>query len=128
MQSPGLTSPLYAPSPASHAESSLQATLSSQNNYGTFTARPQDVPRGISPAETIDDELGHIPADDIFGVSASLARQTKYAVGDTRVQRVGHVARRVHGWSWQAFPVGMGTGAVYVNLSHDTTIQVLISV
>ncbi|KAK7451701.1 hypothetical protein VKT23_012380 [Stygiomarasmius scandens] len=27
------------------------------------------------------------------------------------------LARRVHGWSCQAFPVGMGTGAVYVTLS-----------
>ncbi|KAH8833876.1 voltage-dependent anion channel-domain-containing protein [Flagelloscypha sp. PMI_526] len=26
-------------------------------------------------------------------------------------------ARRLHGWSWQAFPIGMGTGAVYVTLS-----------
>jgi len=29
----------------------------------------------------------------------------------------GTLARRVHGWSWQAFPIGMGTGAVYVTLS-----------
>lgn len=26
-------------------------------------------------------------------------------------------AKRVHGWSWQAFPVGMGTSAVYLSLS-----------
>ncbi|KAH9166888.1 voltage-dependent anion channel-domain-containing protein [Lactarius sanguifluus] len=31
--------------------------------------------------------------------------------------RVSRLARRIHGWSWQAFPVGMGTGAVYVTLS-----------
>lgn len=30
---------------------------------------------------------------------------------------VSRFARRVHGWSWQAFPIGMGTGAVYVTLS-----------
>ncbi|KAF8895246.1 voltage-dependent anion channel [Infundibulicybe gibba] len=30
---------------------------------------------------------------------------------------VSSLARRIHGWSWQAFPVGMGTGAVYVTLS-----------
>ncbi|KAF8158445.1 voltage-dependent anion channel [Crassisporium funariophilum] len=30
---------------------------------------------------------------------------------------VTSLARRIHGWSWQAFPVGMGTGAVYVTLS-----------
>lgn len=27
------------------------------------------------------------------------------------------IARRIHGWSWQAFPVGMGTSAVYLTLS-----------
>ncbi|KIY68463.1 hypothetical protein CYLTODRAFT_481698 [Cylindrobasidium torrendii FP15055 ss-10] len=27
------------------------------------------------------------------------------------------LARRIHGWSWQAFPIGMGTGAVYVTMS-----------
>ncbi|CAE6458400.1 unnamed protein product [Rhizoctonia solani] len=31
--------------------------------------------------------------------------------------KFGTLARRVHGWSWQAFPIGMGTGAVYVLLS-----------
>ncbi|KAI0665507.1 voltage-dependent anion channel-domain-containing protein [Trametes maxima] len=31
--------------------------------------------------------------------------------------KVSHLARRIHGWSWQAFPIGMGTGAVYVTLS-----------
>ncbi|KAK0201519.1 voltage-dependent anion channel-domain-containing protein [Desarmillaria ectypa] len=30
---------------------------------------------------------------------------------------VSAIARRIHGWSWQAFPVGMGTGAVYVTLA-----------
>ncbi|CAE7177275.1 unnamed protein product [Rhizoctonia solani] len=25
--------------------------------------------------------------------------------------------RRIHGWSWQSFPIGMGTGAVYILLS-----------
>lgn len=31
--------------------------------------------------------------------------------------KVGSLAKRIHGWSWQAFPIGMGTGAVYVTLS-----------
>ncbi|KAF9265197.1 hypothetical protein L218DRAFT_924327 [Marasmius fiardii PR-910] len=31
--------------------------------------------------------------------------------------KVSSLARRIHGWSWQAFPIGMGTGAVYVVLS-----------
>ncbi|CAE6426634.1 unnamed protein product [Rhizoctonia solani] len=31
--------------------------------------------------------------------------------------RYSTLSRRIHGWSWQSFPVGMGTGAVYVLLS-----------
>ncbi|TFK52714.1 hypothetical protein OE88DRAFT_1292460 [Heliocybe sulcata] len=31
--------------------------------------------------------------------------------------QVSSLARRIHGWSWQAFPIGMGTGAVYVTMS-----------
>ncbi|KAI0057260.1 hypothetical protein BV25DRAFT_1920355 [Artomyces pyxidatus] len=34
-----------------------------------------------------------------------------------KLHRVSALARHIHGWSWQAFPVGMGTGAVYVALS-----------
>ncbi|KAK7677832.1 hypothetical protein QCA50_019144 [Cerrena zonata] len=36
---------------------------------------------------------------------------------DREKPQVGSLARRIHGWSWQAFPIGMGTGAVYVTLS-----------
>ncbi|KAI0071518.1 hypothetical protein K474DRAFT_611655 [Panus rudis PR-1116 ss-1] len=36
---------------------------------------------------------------------------------DGETPKVGSLARRIHGWSWQAFPIGMGTGAVYVTLS-----------
>ncbi|KAI0029364.1 voltage-dependent anion channel [Vararia minispora EC-137] len=32
-------------------------------------------------------------------------------------QRIGALARRIHGWTWQAFPIGMGTSAVYVTMS-----------
>ncbi|KAI0036945.1 voltage-dependent anion channel-domain-containing protein [Vararia minispora EC-137] len=34
-----------------------------------------------------------------------------------RERRVTTIARRIHGWSWQAFPIGMGTSAVYVTMS-----------
>ncbi|KAF8627446.1 hypothetical protein AX17_006260 [Amanita inopinata Kibby_2008] len=34
-----------------------------------------------------------------------------------REQHISSLARRIHGWSWQAFPIGLGTGAVYVTLS-----------
>ncbi|KZT18856.1 hypothetical protein NEOLEDRAFT_89147 [Neolentinus lepideus HHB14362 ss-1] len=30
---------------------------------------------------------------------------------------VSSLSRRIYGWSWQAFPIGMGTGAVYVTMS-----------
>ncbi|KAI0798201.1 voltage-dependent anion channel [Abortiporus biennis] len=36
---------------------------------------------------------------------------------DNNIPKVSTLARRIHGWSWQAFPIGMGTGAVYVTLS-----------
>ncbi|PFH54006.1 hypothetical protein AMATHDRAFT_53723 [Amanita thiersii Skay4041] len=48
----------------------------------------------------------------------------------TAVQRgeqdISPLSRRIHGWSWQAFPIGLGTGAVYVTLSglkyHSSTL------
>jgi tellurite resistance protein TehA-like permease len=30
---------------------------------------------------------------------------------------VTRIARRIHGWTWQAYPIGMGTSAVYVTMS-----------
>ncbi|KIK52699.1 hypothetical protein GYMLUDRAFT_233276 [Collybiopsis luxurians FD-317 M1] len=38
-------------------------------------------------------------------------------VESTSPPKVSSLAKRIHGWSWQAFPIGMGTGAVYVTLS-----------
>ncbi|KAF8657318.1 hypothetical protein AX16_002240 [Volvariella volvacea WC 439] len=35
----------------------------------------------------------------------------------SRPTHVNSLLRRIHGWSWQAFPIGMGTAAVYVTLS-----------
>jgi hypothetical protein len=35
----------------------------------------------------------------------------------TPERRVTRLARRIHGWSWQAYPIGMGTSAVYVTMS-----------
>ncbi|KAI0338569.1 hypothetical protein BDW22DRAFT_1432372 [Trametopsis cervina] len=37
--------------------------------------------------------------------------------GTTETPHVSRLAKRIHGWSWQAFPIGMGTGAVYVAMS-----------
>ncbi|KAK0244551.1 voltage-dependent anion channel-domain-containing protein [Armillaria nabsnona] len=39
------------------------------------------------------------------------------APGSATRPTVSAIARRIHGWSWQAFPIGMGTGAVYVTLA-----------
>ncbi|KAH8107242.1 voltage-dependent anion channel-domain-containing protein [Cristinia sonorae] len=33
------------------------------------------------------------------------------------VARVNRLSRLIHGWSWQAYPIGMGTAAVYVCLA-----------
>lgn len=33
------------------------------------------------------------------------------------MEHVSRLSRRIHGWSWQAYPIGMGTGAVYVTLA-----------
>jgi len=45
------------------------------------------------------------------------------------IPKVSGLARRIHGWSWQAFPIGMGTGAVYVSLAglkqHSTSLTTL---
>ncbi|KAK0499998.1 voltage-dependent anion channel-domain-containing protein [Armillaria luteobubalina] len=39
-------------------------------------------------------------------------------VNETKKQGgVSSLARHIHGWSWQSFPIGMGTGAVFVTLS-----------
>ncbi|KAG7451562.1 uncharacterized protein BT62DRAFT_883423 [Guyanagaster necrorhizus] len=42
-------------------------------------------------------------------------------VGDATItkrrSRVSSLDRHIHGWSWQSFPIGMGTGAVFVTLS-----------
>ncbi|KAI0060713.1 hypothetical protein BV25DRAFT_923793 [Artomyces pyxidatus] len=37
--------------------------------------------------------------------------------GDGSSPPVNSLVRRIHGWTWQAFPIGMGTGAVYTVLS-----------
>ncbi|ETW79319.1 C4-dicarboxylate transporter [Heterobasidion irregulare TC 32-1] len=45
---------------------------------------------------------------------SSFSTANKPMPGTSHVSRL---ARHIHGWSWQAFPIGMGTGAVYVTLS-----------
>ncbi|KAF9046254.1 voltage-dependent anion channel [Panaeolus papilionaceus] len=51
--------------------------------------------------------------------SLALTSPTPTLTSDSlpRPRAVHPLARRVHGWSWQGFPIGMGTGAVYLTLS-----------
>ncbi|EIM86417.1 uncharacterized protein STEHIDRAFT_121377 [Stereum hirsutum FP-91666 SS1] len=51
----------------------------------------------------------HLPRSDTYTSRFSQARAA--------APKVTRLARRIHGWSWQAFPIGMGTGAVYVTMS-----------
>ncbi|PBK76133.1 hypothetical protein ARMSODRAFT_1051781 [Armillaria solidipes] len=46
----------------------------------------------------------------------SLDRANEAAI-TKRQDGVSSLARHIHGWSWQSFPIGMGTGAVFVTLS-----------
>ncbi|TFY77488.1 hypothetical protein EWM64_g6524 [Hericium alpestre] len=72
-------------------------------------------------------EAEHIPMASISPRSSSQATLVLYPDAPLRddatppftgpTPRVGQIARRIHGWTWQAFPIGMGTGAVYVTLS-----------
>ncbi|KAG8962547.1 hypothetical protein FRC03_004027, partial [Tulasnella sp. 419] len=55
-----------------------------------------------------------------FGHSTPASDGARTAVNSSEPQppQTSSLARRIHGWSWQAFPIGMGTGAVYVVLSQ----------
>ncbi|KZV65538.1 hypothetical protein PENSPDRAFT_756417 [Peniophora sp. CONT] len=61
--------------------------------------------------------LGDIPVHSYLTAGAYAAPRADEKDLGGKSHGVGRIARRVHGWSWQAFPVGMGTGAVYVALS-----------
>ncbi|KAF9779134.1 voltage-dependent anion channel [Thelephora terrestris] len=46
----------------------------------------------------------------------SIEEQTTSTASEATA-KVTSLACRINGWTWQAFPIGMGTGAVYVTLS-----------
>ncbi|VDB94276.1 unnamed protein product [Peniophora sp. CBMAI 1063] len=124
MQTPGSISPPYAPTPRlayHHGDSSFRPYLSPQFYLGLPSNTPVlGLSRVPSPTETVVDRPpppGHIPTKNFFNVKTFFARQPEPIPVDARPHRVSHIARRVHGWSWQAFPVGMGTGAVYVSIN-----------
>jgi tellurite resistance protein TehA-like permease len=81
---------------------------------------PEKDSRSAYPASVIDTYSNNTysaPMPDQSGyVSPMMAVNTR-APEVTGQKQVSNLARRVHGWSWQAFPIGMGTGAVYVALS-----------
>ncbi|VDB92312.1 unnamed protein product [Peniophora sp. CBMAI 1063] len=72
-------------------------------------SRSSEIPSGL--------RLGDIPTTSYLTASAYATPGLEKDDPFGQSRRVGQLARRVHGWSWQAFPVGMGTGAVYVALS-----------
>ncbi|KAF9561760.1 hypothetical protein CPC08DRAFT_707120 [Agrocybe pediades] len=53
--------------------------------------------------------------------SVDLPRTETLQTQATRVEKASALARRIHGWSWQAFPMGLGTGAVYLTMSNIKT-------
>ncbi|KAI0316182.1 voltage-dependent anion channel-domain-containing protein [Amylostereum chailletii] len=64
--------------------------------------------------------LGSIPTHT-FGPASAYAfndpRAPPAFPGQPPPKRASRLARRIHGWTWQAFPIGMGTSAVYVTMS-----------
>jgi len=76
---------------------------------------------GETPEYYFQNEKAPLPGDmptQTLGPGAPYAFRLNPGQGQqTGVGRVGSLARRIHGWSWQAFPIGMGTGAVYVTMS-----------
>jgi hypothetical protein len=72
------------------------------------------------PRPTYDEQPARFPAPNLLESMPTLTRQKsaeETLQEETQKRGVSNIARRIHGWSWQAFPIGMGTGAVYVTLS-----------
>jgi hypothetical protein len=64
--------------------------------------------------------LGEIPTQTFGALNTYAFEQPSSTFGEPAPvpeRRVGSLSRRIHGWTWQAFPIGMGTGAVYVTMS-----------
>ena len=111
-------SPPRSPSPAHRgpSDSSSRPYLSPHEYHLTNQSTP-DLSRVASPTETVVDlpatavALGEIPTDNFLNASAFSAPSPSNNRNAPQ-RKVNRLARRVHGWTWQAFPVGMGTGAV----------------
>ncbi|KAF9522586.1 voltage-dependent anion channel-domain-containing protein [Crepidotus variabilis] len=74
----------------------------------------------VSPGTTLQSSSHNLLNRDDAGHSLSIPQaQAEHPSVQQPVSsghRVSALARRIHGWTWQAFPIGMGTGAVYVTL------------
>ena len=80
-------------------------------------SRPQELtPEPSQSSGNVVFRPGDIPTSSYLTASAYATPRVDSDDVARPSHRVGRIARRVHGWSWQAFPVGMGTGAVYVLL------------
>ncbi|KZV65106.1 hypothetical protein PENSPDRAFT_690169 [Peniophora sp. CONT] len=102
------------------SESSTHHPYLAPHQYHLTNQSTPDLSRVASPTETVVDlpatatALGDIPTDNYLNAAAYSAPAPNQNGPQRKVNRI---ARRVHGWTWQAFPVGMGTGAVYVTMS-----------
>ncbi|KAI0290293.1 voltage-dependent anion channel-domain-containing protein [Russula brevipes] len=84
---------------------------------GSHPSRPLRVDLDLKNGPTADawsSFLSLSPTDVDVGRPVVNPQQPSFSGASPPVSKL---ARRIHGWSWQAFPMGMGTGAVYVTLS-----------
>lgn len=83
--------------------------------HGLFSRKAEEVLPPPATAEQPNEQQASQPAPSIADSCRTTTSST--VVGDDSGPHVHSLARRIHGWSWQAFPVGMGTSAVYLTLS-----------
>ncbi|THH06529.1 hypothetical protein EW146_g9586 [Bondarzewia mesenterica] len=103
----------------SHLASTSRAPSPYSDDYGL--QRPARSSFSPSPTLTTDYPPRHNPSVpstlDLLPHQPHRAPDDATPPSDNAPRHVSTLARRIHGWSWQAFPIGMGTGAVYVTLS-----------
>ena len=103
------------------ADSRPESLYSEDADLMKNPAGPSSLP--ISPSETVVDLPGraYIPnalkANHISIAGQNFSIPSPAPPPAQPGHRVNHIARRIHGWTWQAFPIGMGTSAVYVTIS-----------
>lgn len=123
----GLLSPA---TPSLSMSAMSNETMPALELYQRLNSRPADQTPGPSRESSQSSSheppppslrLGYIPTTSYLTANAyATPHVEKGDLTSGQRYRVGRIARRVHGWSWQAFPVGMGTGAVYVHSSSSS--------